>query len=238
MAVGLFLFSLIALLYGLFDPDGVLPTALGHPSRGKVLAVYGGLLLLTGVSMGPETAEPPSNVQIAGDFDAEREVVAPDLWPGGAAARDSTFTQLASLISASRFAEVQDQARALAAEPYAAEWADSLRSIGNQAEEEAMYAQAQSLPGSELERNRDAYRELAEMYPRSPRLALYASKRDSYAQRVVDRDAARLAARTRAASRPARRSRSCCKYCSAGKPCGDSCISRSYNCNKGPGCAC
>lgn len=32
--------------------------------------------------------------------------------------------------------------------------------------------------------------------------------------------------------------RSCCKYCSAGKACGDSCISRSYTCHKAPGCAC
>jgi hypothetical protein len=31
---------------------------------------------------------------------------------------------------------------------------------------------------------------------------------------------------------------SCCRYCSVGKPCGDSCISLDKNCNKGPGCAC
>lgn len=30
----------------------------------------------------------------------------------------------------------------------------------------------------------------------------------------------------------------CCKHCSKGKACGDSCISRSKSCNKGPGCAC
>ena len=36
-------------------------------------------------------------------------------------------------------------------------------------------------------------------------------------------------------SQPAR---SCCRVCSAGKACGDSCISRSYTCHKGPGCAC
>ena len=33
-------------------------------------------------------------------------------------------------------------------------------------------------------------------------------------------------------------SRSCCKICTKGKACGDSCISRSYTCRKGPGCAC
>jgi len=32
--------------------------------------------------------------------------------------------------------------------------------------------------------------------------------------------------------------RTCCKYCSKGKACGDSCISRSYTCHKAPGCAC
>lgn len=30
----------------------------------------------------------------------------------------------------------------------------------------------------------------------------------------------------------------CCKICTTGKACGDSCISRSYNCTKGRGCAC
>ncbi len=31
---------------------------------------------------------------------------------------------------------------------------------------------------------------------------------------------------------------SCCKICSKGKACWDSCISRSYTCHKWPGCAC
>jgi hypothetical protein len=30
----------------------------------------------------------------------------------------------------------------------------------------------------------------------------------------------------------------CCKTCRKGKACGDSCISRSYTCRKGVGCAC
>ena len=30
----------------------------------------------------------------------------------------------------------------------------------------------------------------------------------------------------------------CCKVCSKGKACGDSCISKKYNCKKGSGCAC
>jgi hypothetical protein len=32
--------------------------------------------------------------------------------------------------------------------------------------------------------------------------------------------------------------RACCKYCSKGKPCGDTCISRNKTCHVGPGCAC
>lgn len=30
----------------------------------------------------------------------------------------------------------------------------------------------------------------------------------------------------------------CCKVCSAGKACGNSCISKAYTCHKAPGCAC
>lgn len=30
----------------------------------------------------------------------------------------------------------------------------------------------------------------------------------------------------------------CCKVCRKGKACGDSCIARSKQCTKGPGCAC
>lgn len=33
-------------------------------------------------------------------------------------------------------------------------------------------------------------------------------------------------------------SAACCKVCRKGKACGDSCISRSYTCRKGLGCAC
>lgn len=38
------------------------------------------------------------------------------------------------------------------------------------------------------------------------------------------------------ASRPVMRT--CCKYCSKGIPCGDTCISATKTCHKGPGCAC
>ena len=30
----------------------------------------------------------------------------------------------------------------------------------------------------------------------------------------------------------------CCKVCDKGQACGNSCISRKYNCHKGRGCAC
>ncbi|MEQ9467437.1 MAG: hypothetical protein RLN88_08500 [Ekhidna sp.] len=30
----------------------------------------------------------------------------------------------------------------------------------------------------------------------------------------------------------------CCKKCSVGKACGDSCIDQDIDCNEGPGCAC
>ena len=33
-------------------------------------------------------------------------------------------------------------------------------------------------------------------------------------------------------------SHACCKQCSKGKACGNSCISRAKACNKGSGCAC
>jgi len=30
----------------------------------------------------------------------------------------------------------------------------------------------------------------------------------------------------------------CCRYCTRGKPCGDTCIAAHLNCDRGPGCAC
>lgn len=37
---------------------------------------------------------------------------------------------------------------------------------------------------------------------------------------------------------PTNSSRTCCRVCTTGKPCGNSCISRSYTCRQPPGCAC
>lgn len=41
-----------------------------------------------------------------------------------------------------------------------------------------------------------------------------------------------------AAPRPPTTTRTCCRYCSSGQACGDSCISRSNTCRRGAGCAC
>lgn len=61
--------------------------------------------------------------------------------------------------------------------------------------------------------------------------------------REVSRERRRAAAsqrrrRSRSSAPRVQRARSCCKFCSSGKPCGDSCISSRYTCHKGPGCAC
>lgn len=236
MAIAVLTLSLVALIYGLVQPSGVLPGVLGTPNRWKVAGLYGSAFI---VSLGAVDPEPPTDsvaaVQTAGEFAEADE----DPWPGGPDARAHAFAELASFASAGRWVEVQDHARSLAAEPYAAEWADSLRHVANVAEEEVTFERARRLPGSDLEGNRDAYAELAERWPSSERAALYAQKRDTYAQRIVDRDNARFrAAQARSRPRSAARSSGCCKRCSAGKPCGNSCISRSYTCHQPPGCAC
>lgn len=43
---------------------------------------------------------------------------------------------------------------------------------------------------------------------------------------------------TLATPRPTQPPPQCCKICTTGKACGDSCISRSFTCHQGPGCAC
>ena len=48
-------------------------------------------------------------------------------------------------------------------------------------------------------------------------------------------------ARNTATSKPALvqpTSQTCCKHCTTGKPCGDSCITKNKTCTKPPGCAC
>ena len=239
MGTALSLLAIVAFGYGMFRPAVALPTALGTPSRWKVAGLYGALFVAGG--LGADTAGessevdgPPPAARVAGTFEEEPG----DAWPGGSAARDSHLTALVSLVSSGRYVEAQDEAVALAGEPYAAAWADTPRALADLAAEEARYERARRLPGRDLEGNRDAYAELALLYPRSERAGLYTGKRDDYAQRIVDRDNARLLAAQRARYRPAPRSSGCCKQCSKGKPCGNSCISRSYTCHKPPGCAC
>ena len=44
--------------------------------------------------------------------------------------------------------------------------------------------------------------------------------------------------RTKLQSFAAEQIAQCCKICRKGKACGNSCIKKSYTCNKPPGCAC
>lgn len=52
---------------------------------------------------------------------------------------------------------------------------------------------------------------------------------------TVDAPAAPVVPRAPPASAPAR---NCCKVCTTGKACGNSCINRNYQCRQPPGCAC
>ena len=55
---------------------------------------------------------------------------------------------------------------------------------------------------------------------------------------AVERARAQRSFNDTQSSWPGETTRSCCKMCSTGKACGDSCISRSKTCHKGVGCAC
>lgn len=64
-------------------------------------------------------------------------------------------------------------------------------------------------------------------------------RREAEEQRRERRAAAAEAARvSRSWKRESRSSGGCCKYCSKGKPCGDTCIARNRTCHVGGGCAC
>lgn len=58
-------------------------------------------------------------------------------------------------------------------------------------------------------------------------------RREAREQRRIERDLMHQQAEEERVE-----TRSCCKVCSTGYACGDSCISRSKSCHKGPGCAC
>jgi hypothetical protein len=53
---------------------------------------------------------------------------------------------------------------------------------------------------------------------------------------LADNDPSRSAAARPAPYQP--RPNGCCKVCSTGKACGNTCISRAYMCHVGSGCAC
>jgi hypothetical protein len=50
----------------------------------------------------------------------------------------------------------------------------------------------------------------------------------------TDRPGATIETLTELAQRRGR----CCKHCTKGQPCGNSCISTKYKCHQPPGCAC
>ena len=68
------------------------------------------------------------------------------------------------------------------------------------------------------------------------RLAAQRAVAEAKERREAERENRRRAAEDRSESRS--RGGGCCKYCSKGQPCGDTCISRNKTCHVGGGCAC
>ncbi len=210
----------------------------GSPKRALVLTgVSLAALTAGGIATGADGAAPEASEAGAYTADADPATAVQDAVADAAedSIRVAEFAALDSLLQAGDYAQTQDRARALVLTPAFSAVGDSLDRVADRAEEGAMYERASAMPGSDLQGNRDAYAELAERFPSSERYAVYVEKRDSYTQRVIDQESRRYRAYA-PARQPA--GRNCCKRCSAGKPCGDSCISRSKSCNKGPGCAC
>lgn len=256
LLAGVGLFSGIAFIYGLFRPEGVLPRAFGEPRRWKVIAVY---LPLMGVSDAaldgvqsdgaPETAVAYA-LTVADSTALASAVVRRDsllaAWETAAEAAPDSGS--ASVVAEAVRAEAASLEADVAAIPAvkagggvppdtlaAPLYALAARSSGR-ARELGMLQRARALPASDLEGNRRAYAALASAYPEEP---TYAERRDTYAQRIRDREAReRATALRRSFSGGPSRSGACCRRCSRGKPCGDSCISRSYTCRQPPGCAC
>lgn len=236
MSTILLLFGAFGFAWGMLRPDGALPIAFGEPSRLKVAGLYGTLMIAGGaMDRGSDRTPEAEPVSTASLSPADSALVASTL-----ARRDSLvsiWSEAAGVVPDSGSAIVlaeQIRAEALSL-PVVIDAAplDSLAVVVDERGRElGLYQRAQALPASDLEGNRDAYAVLELRYPEND---LYRQKRESYEQRIRDREAAR-ARRAVAASRPAQRS--CCKYCSRGKPCGNSCISRSYTCRQPPGCAC
>lgn len=252
MSVILLIAGVLVVLYGIFWPERKLPDRL-RKSSGLGGSVIFGLLCVAGAALLSSPSDPDGEaeaVSVAGAFDEAPEAEAG--WPGGDAARDSTLASLAALLAAERYPEAEDRARALATQPYAAPWTDSLRAIAQEAEERALFARAQRLPASAVRENWTAYTALAYRFPDSPRLDEYVAKRDAYERRLIEEQAERFAPPAPvvpapeaepppvAAEVPAEASppAECCRVCVRGKPCGNACIARDRVCRTEGGCAC
>lgn len=261
MSVLLIVVGVLVVLYGVLRPEKELPEPFRKSSTLGLSTVFG-LLCIAGAALlsGPLGRTGGDDVAAAppGGGPRASSVVA---WPGGEPARDSAFRAITALAVSGRYAEAEDRALALARRPYAAPWADSLHAIAREAEELGLYAEARRLPPSALQDNWDAYAELSRRFPDSPRRGVYAQRREDYARRLIEREAARY--RTPAAPEAAPPSAEapppieepppataetpsydpvppagCCRVCTRGKPCGDTCIAQDRECHRPPGCAC
>ena len=239
MAVILILAGIAGLLWGLIRPDQMLPSRLGAPSRGKVLALYGGSLFLGGLLVDTDPLDVEAESAIAADTTG---------LAAGTVVRDSLLAVLVAEVeqvpdagSARTLAEKIQAERAGLPLSVDATSLDSLWEVAiNRASELTLYERARALPASDLEGNQRAYQELASRYPTETR---YREKAAEYTERIADLQAREQRAALRRAERQARRQTSrsssgCCRRCVKGKPCGNSCISRSYTCRQPPGCAC
>ena len=180
------LFAFIWFIYGMIKPDGALPDAVGPPSRGKVVLGYGGWLLVSLIWSAVSPTPPVS--------EAEREEAAAD--SVAELRHDSLTTAYSLALAGGDYLEAEQGADSLAAElPPDHEDADTLRAIAARAEEQRLYAAAQALPGSQLQENATAYRDLATRYPDNPLYRQKANDYDSRIQAAATRRARRSVAR-------------------------------------------
>lgn len=253
MSAFLILAGVLVMLYGILRPERTLPNLRSRSSSLGASAIFGLLCVAGAVLLGGpvEPDSEPPRVPMAGTAEVAAEPANGE-WPGGESARDGAFRALLALVEAERYAEAQDRAVILAAQPHAAPWYDSLQAIARTAEERALYVQARQIPASAARDNWDAYADLARRFLDSPRHAEYVAKRDVYERRLIEAEAARFtpvrptepeatppespAADTLAAV--AAPPPACCRVCVRGKPCGNTCIARTRECRSPPGCAC
>lgn len=252
MSVVLIIVGLLVVLYGILRPEKSLPEAVRRPSTLGGSAIFG-LLCVAGAAVlsGPSQTDGAA-VSAAGPADEAPadSAVGGSGWPGGEAARDSALRAIAALIDAERYVEAEDRALILAAQPFAAPVADSLRRLARLADEMALYAQVRRLSAAAVRDNWLGYADLARRFPDSPRLGEYAARRDAYEQRLIAQEAARYAAPAAPEAPPPADTPAvtetpppaepppCCRVCVRGKPCGNTCIAQDRECRSPPGCAC